>query len=375
MNKLKINKYSDESGFSLVELAFSMLLFLIITGALFGLLELGRSDKVRAGNQSESLKSARLATFLLGRDLLNAGIGYHRSGGAVPDGYLNTFLNAEADVDRNRDVVTGISVANNVDDNALDATRKNDRISIIYQDIDFNGSNPLRGINEISTDSNIITLKLSLNEVTSVNEVSLVQVYDLFLIEANNTQVLGIVTSLDIGANTISFAFGDPLQINQVRSGGANDVDNSLLRSCSSAVDTICTNYDNSSKLGVTLKKVIWSSYKINSTTGTLERMTYGNNSGANAAAQTQVQPLIYNVRSMQFDYALKNGTTVADPAVGADGDRGTTDDDIFELNKIRQISLVLEIQAAKNDVTSGVRQIVRIPSTFSTRNLQYDDR
>ena len=365
--KNKFKKIS-EKGFSLIELTFSMFLFMLITGSLFGLLELGRSDRNRAGRQTDSLKNARVATYLIGRDLMNAGLGFHKTGALIPDGGLNTKLQVPLDGDGKRDVLTSISVGNNVNANTLDISRPNDAISIIYRNFDFNNGSPIKVIDELSTSANRVVLK------TVTGGAAAVRVHDVFLAENDFTQVLVMVTAVDISSDTITFQYGDPLSINQNRSGSANSLHNSLLRKCSSTSDTTCTEYNAILEVGVRLKKVVWSSYKIDST-GTLSRFVYGNNTGETAANQIQVQPLIYNVRSMQLDYSMKDAPDTVDPAAGLDGIRGNIDDDQDRMNFIRQATLSLEIEAAQKDETAGAKQVVKLNTTFSTRNLQYDDR
>jgi hypothetical protein len=367
MKQKYTTKKHYQSGFSLIELSFSMLVFMMITGTMFGLLELGRNDGNRAGRQSDALKNARVANYLISRDLTNAGLGYHKSGAVVPDGQLNEKFGVPLDGNGLRDVLTSVSVGNNVSQNMLDLSRPNDSISIIYRNVDFNNGLPIRVINEVSTAANKIIAQTVSGGAAGVN------VYDVFLAENDYTQVLVMVSEVDVSNDRITFTFGDPLGVNQLRSGGATSIDNSLLRKCSGGSDSACTDYDPVSQVGFRLKKVVWTSYKVDST-GTLNRYTYGNNTGASAANQVQVQPLVYGVKSMQFEYGMKDGTVSADPAAGVDQIRGNTDDNQLLMNWIRQATLSLEIHASENDEKAAVRQVVKLSSTFSTRNLQYDD-
>jgi hypothetical protein len=368
MKQKNSTKNQNQSGFSLIELSFSMLVFMMITGTMFGLLELGRNDSSRAGRQSDALKNARVANYLIGRDIVNAGLGYHKSGAGIPDGQLNQKFAVPLDGNGLRDVLTSISVGDNVTANTIDPTRPNDVISLIYRNLDFKNGSPIKVIDEISTSANKIIVKTLPGGATGVN------VYDLFLAENDFTQVLVMVSEVDAANDKLTFTFGDPLGINQLRYGGTTPAANSLLRKCANSLDIACTDYDAVAQIGVRLKKVVWTSYKIDST-GTLIRYTYGNNAGANAAAQTQAQPLIYGVKSMQFEYGMKDGTVSVDPAAGVDGIRGNTDDDQYAMNLIRQATLLLEIHASENDEKMAARQIVKLSTTFSTRNLQYDDR
>jgi type II secretory pathway pseudopilin PulG len=366
------NQLNNESGFSLLELVFSMIIFLVITAAVFSLLQLGRTDESRTNQQVDSLKNARVSTYLIGRDLMNAGLGYHKTGAFVPVTFLNKILDVDKDITGKRDVLTSISVGNNITPNTIDPTRKNDVISLIYRNLNFNGGTPIRVINETSGDPNSVTLE------TSPGGTAGVSVFDVFIAEGTTTQLLIIVTGVDPGNNKLTFAFGDPLGLNQRRTGGTNKFYNSLLRKCAETIlgqdpDENCTIYSSDLDSTLRLKKVIWMSYKVDAN-GTLNRIVYGNNAGAPAAEQIQTQPLINNIKSMQFEYAMKNGTISNDPAAGADQTRGTIDDDQRNMNLIRQVTLNLEIEGYKKDEQTGKKQVLKLTSAFSARNLQYDD-
>jgi Tfp pilus assembly protein PilV len=364
MKKVKIN----QAGFSLIEVVFSMLIFLLMTGTLYGLLELGRTDRNASSNRSDTLKNARASLYLISRDLMNAGLGFHKKGVFVPNGFLQTKMDTSNDNNLDRDLVTSICIGNNVNTNVIGGSVGTDSIAFAYRNLEFNNNAPIQTIDEVSTATDKIILK------TTPGLTSLVNVHDLFIAETDSTRVMLMVTAKDNASNLITFAYGDPLNINQVRSGGVNNTFNSLLRKCNIGEITECTAYDPSLKTGAKLKKVNWVKYKVDEN-GTLVRVIFGNNTGASAADQIQTQPLIYGVKNMQFIYALKNGTVTDDPVKGVDGIRGTTDDVPDNLNLIRQVSIDLTIAAESSDARTRVKEIVNLGSTFSTRNLQYDDR
>jgi type II secretory pathway pseudopilin PulG len=367
MKHNKEHQIINENGFSLLELVFSMLIFLAITTAVFSLLQLGRRDETRTNEQVDSLKNARVSTYLIGRDLMNAGLGYHKTGAFVPVIFLNTTLGFTKDISGKRDVLTSISVGNDISPNTIDPSRKNDVISLIYRNLAFNNGTPIKVIDEVSTDSNGIVLKTSPGGTVGVNP------YDVFIAEGTTTQVLLVVTAVDTGSDRLTFTFGDTLKVNQLRSGGASHYYDSLLRRCTSVTDEHCTTYDADIDGTLRLKKVIWMSYKVD-TNGTLVRTVYGNNTGAPKEEQIQVQPLINNIKSMQFEYAMKDGSISNDPAAGVDLIRGTDDDDQTNMNLIRQVTLNLEIEGYKRDEQTGEKQVLKSTTSFSTRNLQYDD-
>jgi prepilin-type N-terminal cleavage/methylation domain-containing protein len=81
---------NDQRGFSLLELMIAMVIFLIVTAAIYGLMQVGRIDRNRSSRRSDVMKNARVAIHLIGRDALNAGFGYHRRGAIAPDNFLST---------------------------------------------------------------------------------------------------------------------------------------------------------------------------------------------------------------------------------------------------------------------------------------------
>jgi len=78
--KLPRSLMGGEKGFSLIELLIAMVIFLLVTGTIYGLLEVGRANRDRSSRRSDILKNARVSISLIGRDALNAGLGSIRMG-------------------------------------------------------------------------------------------------------------------------------------------------------------------------------------------------------------------------------------------------------------------------------------------------------
>ncbi len=352
---------STERGFSLLELMIAMVIFIIISGAIFGLMQLGNYDRNRASRRSDVLKNARVAIHMVGRDVLNAGLGYHRRGAIVPDNFNTTRLGVPADVDNVRDMVTSIVSGNNLYTNNLntDTNVRTDSIAFAYRDVDFNAGNVI-DLLSVGPGSTSAVARLTSKTATGF---AAAQLYDLFLIESDTSQVLAMSTAVN-GSNTIDAAFGDPLGINQALNGSGQA--GSVLRQCTSTTDQNCTTYS------ATAKRVFLVSYRVKPD-GTLVRLIYGNNRGAGASAQVQELPLAYNIEDLQIKYILEDGQTADNPSVGADGIVGTTDDDWQGFNSIRQITITIKVQSTENDEKTGRPESIVMTSTFSTRNLGYD--
>ncbi|MFM9904268.1 MAG: PilW family protein [Pyrinomonadaceae bacterium] len=353
---------SNENGFSLLELMIAMVIFLVVTGAIYGLLQIGQFDRNRASRRSDVLKNARVAVHVIGRDVLNAGLGYHRRGAIVPDNFNNLQLGVPADVDSARDMLTSIVVGNqrNINNLNADTNVRTDSISFAYRDVDFNGGNviDLLGVTAPSGSPTVprLTSKTSTGAAAA-------QPYDLYLIESDTSQVAVMATAVN-GSNTFDAAPLDPLGINLALNGSG--INGSLLRQCTSSSDTNCTTYS------ATAKRFFLVSYKVKPD-GTLVRIIYGNNRGALSSAQIQELPMAYNVEDFQIRYVLDDGTTTDNPSVGADGLVGTADDDWQGFNKIRQLTITIKVQSTEIDERTKKPESISFSSTFSTRNLGYD--
>ena len=208
---LSNRKKNSENGFTLLELLIAMVIFLIVTGSIYTLMQLGMYDRNRASRRTDVLKNARVAVRMIGNDVLNAGLGYNRSGAVVPDNFNSTALGVVPDVDGNRDMLTSIVAGNGLNQNNLsaDPTTRTDMIAFAYRDMDFNGGSPinLQGVAAVSGSPSTPRITAS----TSTGAAA-AQLYDLYLVESDTSQVLIMATGVN-GSNTIDAAVGDPLSI------------------------------------------------------------------------------------------------------------------------------------------------------------------
>lgn len=356
------NVNSGERGFSLIELLISMVIFLIVTGAIYGLMELGRVDRNRASRRSDVLKNARVAVHMLGRDALNAGLGYHRRGAVVPDNFLSSKFGIPNDTNTTRDMLTSIVAGDNLFTNNLAplTTARTDTVVFCYRDVDFNAGNviALSGVSAPAGSPQIARLNTS-----GATGAAAAQTHDLFLIESDTSQVAAMATAVN-GTNRITVGPTDPLGLNQALDGTGEN--GSLLRQCLSSTDQNCTTYLASAK------RFFLISYKVKAD-GTLVRTVFGNNRGGTAGQQMQEFPLAYNVEDFQIRYVLENGTVTANPTVGIDGIAGTGDDDMDEFNTIRQITITVKVQSTELDEKTRKPETITLNATFSARNMEYD--
>lgn len=366
------NKKVRQAGFTLLEMLVSVSIFVVVTGSIYALLELGRSDRNRTSRRGDTQKNARIAMYLIGRDVMNAGLGYHKTGALVPDNFLPSRIGVTVDPGTTRDTLTSVACGNNVFANKfLPTNQKTDAIAFIYRDLDFNNGKPVVVTNEVGpTTGSQVILQTNATDLASINN------NDLFMAETSNSQIVGIVTSKDTTNNRIVIDVGDNLGLNQSRNlkdSGGNYI-GSLLRKCASTSDTNCTTYTGTASGGIVLKKIEMVSYQV-SNDGTFLRTIYGNNKDGTTTEQIQQRAIAYGVKDFQILYQMKDGTVVEDPVVGADGARGTADDIPTNMNNVRYVSMALTVSSTELDEKTGAAEVIVLNSTFSLRNMSYDDK
>lgn len=372
VNNLDLAAMRKQEGFSLLELLIAMVIFLIITGAIYGLMEVGRIDRNRSSRRADIQKNARVAIHLIGRDALNAGLSFHRAGAVTPDDFVSTLLEVPPDLDDERDLLTSIVAGNNIYPNNInpDSSVRTDSISFAFRDMDFNPDTALPADQQVGR---LVMLQNVTNpsgspatprvRTLAANGATVARPFHLYLVESDTTQVAVMATNIQ-GTNQIDAAPGDPLGLNQPLNGAGTD--GSVLRQCVDQNDENCTTYVAS------MKRFFLVQYRVNPD-GTLVRRVFGNNVGAAAADQIQEQPLAYNVQDMQIDYVLKDGTVTATPNAGPDGIVGTADDFTEGFNMIRQITVRISVQSSENDERTGLPEVLTLSATFATRNMEYD--
>ena len=350
-----------EAGFTIIEVLISITLFLIVSAAIYGLLEVTRADRKTSSLRVETMQTVRNALNSVGRDALNTGYKYRNLGSFFPDNIHNTVFGLTADTDTTPDRMMQLLSGNNVNDNSLNGTVKTDQITFIYGDESFNSGRTMT-VNWVDCDGEQLVVSwASTTTPTPVPPVT----NDLVIITGQNSSAIGMVTSVATGdpatgtvvspctytaptgtRRVIRFASSDPLLIN--KSGTSN-----IIRNVTAPA---------------TLSRVRLATYRVLND-GTLVRTEYGNVTNGK-----QDMPLAYNVQDMQIKYVLQDGTLSDDPAAGADGNLGTNDDTPTNMQNVRQVRITIKARSAESDKRNGNQPYtVTLTSTFNTRNLGYD--
>ena len=358
-------KRNRQAGFSLLEMIVATTIFIMVTGSIYGLLELGREDRNRTSRRGDTQKNARIAMYLIGRDVMNSGLGYHKTGALVPDDFVKNRLGVPLESGTGRDMLTSIVGGNNVFSNRfLSASEKTDSIAFLYRDLDFNNGQAIVVTDEVgNTGASKTVLQSNAADTAAVTNNM------LFLAETKSSQAVEMITSKDTATNRLNIDALDNIGLNQSRNG----TNGNILRKCASVSDTNCTTYTGITGGQILLKKVEMVSYQV-SNDGTFLRTVYGNNPDEPASNQIQQRAIAYGVQNFQVKYQLKNGTIVDDPVVGTDGLRGTADDTPLSMNDVRYISIAMTVSSTELD-ENGAAEVLTLNSTFSLRNLSYDEK
>jgi prepilin-type N-terminal cleavage/methylation domain-containing protein len=144
MESLKpVSRSSDtagQSGFTLIELAVSVVVFAIVMGAAYGLIHVARSGRINTNQRSEILQNLRIALNTIGRDAINAGVGYPNLGAVLPDDSLSTVFGVAPDTNPDADLLTPVYAIDNI--NSINGTGT-DHITFVFIDDTFNGGQSL----------------------------------------------------------------------------------------------------------------------------------------------------------------------------------------------------------------------------------------
>lgn len=137
----------SQGGFSLMEMMIAILLFIIVTGAIYGLLEVSRSDRLLANQRVELMQSMRVGINAIGRDALNAGFGFPNTGAVAPSGRITQ--GAPLWMPANNDRLTTVMGDNNVNGTTVNGVctrgtdvtdprlQCTDQVSFVYRDVKF----------------------------------------------------------------------------------------------------------------------------------------------------------------------------------------------------------------------------------------------
>lgn len=346
-----------QAGFSLLEMVVAVAMFMIIVGSVYALLEVGRSDAFNTKERTETMQNSRIALNIIGRDAINAGVGYWKSGGRTPDGTLQRLLFlGPGETDGTYDLITPIVPGDNVRQIVVDGQNvATDAVTFVYQDDSFNGGASLQ-VTNVNPATNSVTVAPNNNACQNGN-------LFVYVVDDGAQRALGSLTSIN-GVNGLSFGGVDPLGLNITGVGSS------------------LQGFNNSA----TLRRISWVTYFVNPN-HVLVRRVYGDtasivgegvqNGGlggvvpvANGTGVGFVEmPLAFGVEDFQIKYVLDDGVTVDDigPSVDANGNPVSASNN---RQRIRIIRIALNMRGEEIDPKTKQPIRVSLEGSFYTENL-----
>ena len=342
-------KHRSQRGFTMLEMMVSTTIFLMASGAMYGLVKIANSSRSATSQRADLMKNMRLALLTIGRDAFNAGYGYPNAAVTLPDDKVGAILNIPNDVDTTRDLFPAVIAGKEITTNAFTPT-KTDQLTFIFQDPTFNQyANAVSQSLPINAPTYDATNGLDQIVPVSGNAASC-RAKDLMLINGSTSATVVVVTA--VTSDTVKFGNGDVLGINSPSSNAANNPMRNITTPAA-------------------MRRVALVTYRVLND-GTLVRTLYANDSTTTVAAPSRDQPLVYGVESLKAEYVLDDGTVTRNPIAGIDNTAGTLDDVPANQNKVRQIRVTLTVRSTEKDA-SGKPFTITMTSTFDTRNLGYD--
>ena len=338
-------KNKHEKGFSLLELTVAMTIFLIGIAAVYSLTQFATLQRNTISTRTDQLRSTRIALEYIRRDTLNAGFGYHRTGGNSQDNVGTGLFGLVSDADTERDLLTSILAGDNINSNSLNFGGQTDVIALLSRDTSFNSGN-LVNYTGAAASGAAVNVTTAAGGATNCNR------YDLYMLESGGgtTQVIGMVTS-KIDNSTLQFArdANDPFGLNQLANGTGTA--QSLLVTTAG---------------GGTIKRLNMISYSVTSA-GVLVRKRYGNQSTAAASQQIETRELVYGVSDFQVKYFMEDGTTLDNPS---SSNNGRTNQ--LKMNNVVQVQVSITL-AVEVDGMPRISTPITIKEYICTKNLRYE--
>jgi prepilin-type N-terminal cleavage/methylation domain-containing protein len=321
--------HNRQAGFSLVEMIVGVTVFTIVMGAIYGLLQVGRSGRLNTSMRSEVLQNARIAINTIGRDIINAGVGYPNIGALVPDNRLAGLFGGTADSGTVADFLTPVYAREGV--NSVNGVMT-DQVTLAFIDNSFNSGNSIP-ISAIGSNGGTLTIQTGFTNTPCT-------VGELYLISGQTSAAaLGMLTSKS-GTTTLNFANTDALNINQP---GAT----------TSAINLVV--------LPASLQRVLMVKYYVtdedgaaNKGSGTLMRDVYGGTTGFTS------QPLAFGIENFQCQYVMLDGTIIDVPAQD-------------QMLNIRQVRVSVTVRSPEIDPRTNKPFRQTFSATYSARNLEYE--
>jgi type IV pilus assembly protein PilW len=373
---MKMQKQNARLGFTLVELMVSMAVGLIVMAAMASLFRTGMQSTLLVTQRAETQQNMRAAVDLLAKDISMAGAGLPSGGIQLPTGAGSSVSKFGCDQSGTCHVVNhtypntnhmyGIipGFSNGVEGGAVipaaPAPAVNSSITVAYVDYNF----PLNEYNMYFTSSTSgVNVTLTVNPSyaatppPAINAAGGIQEGDLIMVAGGGITAVGDVTNITSSAatpgspGTMTFANGDPLNINQDAAASGN------LKSIAAALGTGSP---------ATAYRLYVVTYYINvpgaNQTPRLMRQVNG------LPATVSPAPVADDIINLQFAYDVYNSTTDA-----LDANQANPLGAAESPNNIQKVNLLVMGQSITNDGNKS--QNMYLATDVSARNMAFRNR
>lgn len=243
---MQMRAQNSDRGFTLMELMVAMALGLLVMGAMASLFKVGMNSTILLEQRVETQQNMRAAIDIISRDISQAGAGVPSGGIQLPTGAGNNGLSKfGCDQSGTCHVLNHTYPANGASTNymygiipgflngveagaailAAPAPAVNDSVTVVYCDYNF----PLfqyKGVFSNLNGSAMTLTQIAGDTPPAINGAGGVQVGDLIMVSGASLTGVGEVTNITwnsgTSTGTITFANGDPLNINQSGAASGN---------------------------------------------------------------------------------------------------------------------------------------------------------
>lgn len=344
---------ADEGGFTIIEVMVAMTLFLIVTGAVYGLMRTARFDRSTTNQRVEIAQSARNALNAITRDGINAGYRFPLGGARLPDDKLAALFGGAGDAGTEQDVLSAVISGDNVNANNLvradGTTGRTDQVTFVFRDPGFNGDDGLPIVSIVNAGSQV-----NLTASSSIGGVTLQSLYIISGSSSGNSfNAIGAATNAQTTGSTPNIIFADSDFLNVNEPGAVSS-------SSPSPIAQV--------PVPASLSRIAFVTYRVLDD-GTMVRTDYGVDDSAEGGTPDGRRdvPVAFGVENLQISYVLENGTRSDAPA---------------NMNSVRQIIVTITAQSPETDSrmreasgTRPYRHRVTLSTTINTRNLAYEVR
>jgi type II secretory pathway pseudopilin PulG len=385
---MRIRGYKNSPGFTVLELLVGMAIGLIILGSAVAIFTAAMDAHYQVSQRAEMQQNARIAADMISRDISLAGYGLPTGGIQLPQGGSGDSIYA-CDASQCYTGYSGGSgpsglpfptvpayggnppIANHLYGlmtgyrkglSLTNATGPSDVITVVYADWTYRLD--LFTVSAWTANGTQITLTPPVNPPQPVPPLSDpiygIKTNDLIMLTSTNGSAVGEVTNLS--SNTITFADGDPLNINQSNATSGN-------------IKTFVLNSGNGTPMTAT--RILVTTYYLDIPPGPDGTLYTADDGPPRLMKQVNAQPpmpVAENILGLSFTYDVSDDNGVVTANLN-DGGISTTPP--ISPNQIRKVNLTVSARSPMKNASGMIAgyQAMTLATSVGARNMSFRDR